>query len=282
MSIENFNTELTAGNVKAATSGIKSADLWMFPPDRLRVIPGFNVRTNGEKNQSKIRAIADSIKANGYYRDKALAGYVAKGEDGEDVVFITGGHRRHAAVMLAISEGAELEFVPVITSPKGTSMEDLTVALKEGNDGEPLSTYECAIVCKRLAGFGWGSAEIARRLGYASSQYVDGLLALAGAPLAVRKMVIEEHVSATTAMDAIHKHGAKAADVLSAGITKAKGKRVTAKHLPGASHKKQIRKHADLMWTVLRRLSEDAYFERFDTVIRAQVLDVLKEIGNEL
>ena len=65
-------------------------------------------------------------------------------------------------------------------SPKGTSMEDLTVALVVGNNGEPLSLYEAAVVCKRLATFGWSSQEIARRLGYASAQYVDGLLALAG------------------------------------------------------------------------------------------------------
>ena len=133
-----------------------------------------------------------------------------------------------------------------------------------------------------MAGFGWDSAEIARRLGYASAQYVDNLLTLAGAPLAVRKMVMDEAVSATAAIYAIHKHGGRAIEVLRDGKYKAGGKKVTAKHLPGSSHKKMVRKHSDLMWTVLRRLSEDPYFERFDTIIRAQVLDVLKEIGNEL
>lgn len=96
---------------------------------------------------------------------------------------------------------------------------------------EPLTTYEQAVVCKRLAGFGWESKEIARRLGYSTAQYVDGLLSLASAPLAVRRMVMEKATSATTAIDAIKKHGDKAADVLLAAMVKSGKQRVTAKHL---------------------------------------------------
>lgn len=276
--IDNFSMEFVAGNVKAATAGIKSADLWQFPPDQLRIVPDFNVRANSEKNQAKIRAIADSIKANGYYRDKALAGYVGKDSDGKDVVFVTGGHRRHAAVVLAISEGAEVPFVPVITSPKGTNMEDLTVALKEGNESEPLTIYECAIVCKRLAGFGWSSADISRRLGYASGQYVDNLLALASAPLALREMVINETVSATAAMDAIRKHGAKALDVLKEGLAKAGGKKVTAKNLPGAEFKKVLRKQAEPLWTAVGRLRDDPAFLQINEEVRKEILSIVSTI----
>lgn len=277
---EDFSGEFTAGNVKAAMSGIKSSDLWQVPPDQLRVAEGFNVRVNDEKNAAKIRAIADSIKANGFYRDKALAGYVVK-EGGQDVVYVTGGHRRLAGALLAISEGTEVPFLPVITAPKGTSMEDLTVALKEGNESEPLTTYECAIVCKRLAAFGWDSAEIARRLGYASGQYVDNLLTLAGAPLAIRRMVIDEQVSATAAIDALNKHGDKALEFLLAGVAKAGGKKVTPKNLPGAAFKKALNKQAKPLWETVCRLRNDPMFRMINEDTRADIIAILDKVGEK-
>jgi ParB family transcriptional regulator, chromosome partitioning protein len=256
--MEDFDSNLTAGNVKAAMkdAGAVSADLWQVAPDRLRVLEGFNARVKNEAYTGRVRWIADSIKANGYYKDKPLSGFVAR-EDGVDVIYVTGGHRRHEAVHLAISEGVEVPHVPVVIKPKGTGMEDLTVDLIVGNEGEPLTTYEQAVVCKRLAGFGWDSKEIARRVGYSTAQYVDGLLALAGAPLPIRKMVIESVISATTAIEAIKKHGDKATDVLLAAVVKAGGGRVTAKAMPGAEFKKAVKKQAEPMYTALTKVQAD-------------------------
>jgi len=199
-------------------------------PGKLRTLEGFNARVKNEAYTARVRWIADSIKANGFYPDKPLTGFVAL-EDGEEVIYVTGGHRRHEGVLLAIEEGADVGTVPVVIKPRGTSMEDLMVDLVVGNEGDPLTTYEQAVVCKRLAGFGWEPKEIARRLGYSTAQYVDGLLALAASPLALRKMVMENVVSATMAIEAIKKHGDKAVDVLLAAMVKSGKQRVTAKHL---------------------------------------------------
>lgn len=277
--MEDFTKELVAGNVKAAMreAGAVSADLWQVAPSQLRVIEGFNVRSNNEKFKARVRKIADSIHANGFYKDKPISGFVAK-EDGVDVIFVTGGHTRHAAVDLAISEGADIAVIPVIVKPKGTSMEDLTVDLIVGNDGEPLSVYEQAVVCKRLAGFGWDSKEIARRVGYASAQYVDSLLNLAAAPLALRKMVIEEVVSATTAMDALKKHGDKAVDVLLAAVVKAGTGRATAKHLPEAAFKKTIKKQAEPMYTALTKVQEDPAFIMLGSEVQKLLADILAQV----
>ena len=257
--IEDFDTTLVAGNVKEAMkeAGAPSGDLWQVPPSQLRVIPGFNPRERNAKYIARVRWIADSIKLNGYYKDQPIAGYVAR-ENGQNVIYVTGGHRRHEAVLLAISEGASVLTVPVVTT-KGVNMEDLTVALAVGNDSEPLSMYGSAIICKRLAGFGWESAEIAKRLGYGSGQYVDDLLSLIAAPLAIRQMVIDEVVSATVAIEALAKHGDKALAVLQAGEKTAKESgavRVTAKHLPGAAFKKALKGSAEQMFNLLLEIDE--------------------------
>lgn len=274
--MEDFYSSLTAGNVKAAMKevGAASSDLWKVEPGRLRVLEGFNVRIKNEAYTARVRWIADSIKANGFYPDKPLTGFVAR-EGDENIIYVTGGHRRHEAVHLAISEGAEVGTVPVVIKPKGTSMEDLTVDLYVGNEGDPLAVYEQAVLCKRLVGFGWDSKEIARRMGYASAQYVDGLLSLAGAPLALRKMVTEGVVSATTAIEAIKKHGDKAVDVLLAAMVKSAGGRVTAKHMPQGEFRKAIKKHAEPMWTALTKVQADPAFKKLAPEVRDMLAELL-------
>lgn len=271
--MENFKTELTAGNVKAAMKevGAVSADLWQVEPSQLRIIEGFNVRVVNEDYVARVRRIADSIRENGYYKDKPLSGFVSR-----DGIYITGGHTRHAAVLLAISEGVDIQSVPVIVSPKGTAMEDLTVALVVGNEGTPLTLYESAIVCKRLVGYGYESKDIARRLGYASTQYVDGLLSLAAAPLALRKMVMENVIAASTAIDAIAKHGGEATDVLLAALVASGSTRVTAKNLPQNAFKLACKKEAEPMHTALTKVTVDPAFGLLSDEVRTAIIELIE------
>ena len=271
-----FEMELTPGNVKAAMkeSGAGSRDLWQVAPDKLRTMDGFNVRQPGPEHEAHIRSIADSIKANGYYQYQPLGGVVAI-EDGEQVIYIHAGHCRLEAALLAIEEGATLERLPVVVSPAGTSMEDLTVELVRGNSGKALTTYENAVVCARLSRFGWESAQIAARLGYSSAQYVDGLLMLAGAPAAVRNMVIEGAVSATLAIGTLAKHGDKAAGVLKAAQGTTKGGRVTAKAVAPTLVKLQ-RKEAPRMHEALTHLKADPAFKELAPSLRAVVTAILE------
>lgn len=277
--MEDFTRELTPGNTKAAmrAAGASSSDLWKVEPDRLRVLEGFNARVKNEAYTARVRWIADSIKANGYYPDKPLTGFVAL-EDGVEVIYVTGGHRRHEGVLLAIEEGADVGTVPVVIKPRGTSMEDLMVDLVVGNEGDPLTTYEQAVVCKRLAGFGWEPKEIARRLGYSTAQYVDGLLALAASPLALRKMVMENVVSATTAIEAIKKHGDKAVDVLLAAMVKSAGGRVTAKHMPQQEFKKAVKKQATAFYDAALKVQADPGFAGLSEEVRGILVALLEGI----
>lgn len=275
--MEDFTRELTPGNTKTAMKavGAASSDLWKVAPDQLRTLDGFNVRIKNDAYAARVRWIADSIKANGFYPDKPLTGFVAL-EDGEEVIYVTGGHRRHEGVLLAIEEGADVPTVPVVIKSRGTSMEDLTVDLVVGNEGEPLTTYEKAVVCKRLAGFGWESKEIARRLGYSTAQYVDGLLSLASAPLVVRRMVMESVISATTAIDAIKKHGDKAAMKCCLIAAVKSGARVTAKHMPDADFKKAVKKQAEPMYTALTKVQADPGFTKLSKEVRELLAELLQ------
>ena len=116
-------------------------------------------------------------------------------ENGQSVIYITDGHTRREAALLARSEGAELGLIPVVVHAKGTAMEDLNVALVRSNSGRPLTPYEIGIVCKRLMKFNMDEETIARRIGV-SPRYVSSLLTLMAAPHGIRKMVEDELVSA--------------------------------------------------------------------------------------
>ena len=97
------DTNLVQGNTKAAmkAAGASSRDLWQVNFEMLRIIPGFNTRVKNAAYFAHVRNIADSIKAEGYYQDKPMAGFVAK-EDGNDVIFVTDGHCRYDAVPAGI------------------------------------------------------------------------------------------------------------------------------------------------------------------------------------
>ncbi len=205
---------IVPGAVKSAMkeAGASSSDLWMVPRKQIRTIDGFNVRTRNAAYEAHIAQIGESILANGYYKDKPLAGYVAK-ENGENIIYITDGHSRLEGVDYAIAKGAEIEALPVVTKPNGTSFEDITVGLVVSNTGKPLEPIEVGEVCKRLVGYGWDEAKIAQRLGFTKA-YINSLLALVAAPKAVRKMVESGEVSAANAVETLRKHGGNTVEVL--------------------------------------------------------------------
>lgn len=229
-----FALDLTAGKVKDAMARADASkrDLWSVPIAKLHVVEGFNVRTKTPEFKEHIETLTSLIKENGFDQSKPLSGYAAK-MGGKDVVCITDGHCRFEAVQAAIKDGAAIETIPVVMSPKGTTMEDLTVGLVTRNAGRPLTQYEIGTVCKRLVGYGWDEKTIGQRLGIASKRVGD-LLELIGAPKAIRDLVEDGTVSASQAIETLKKHGNDAVEKLTAGVqtARAKGKRkATKKHI---------------------------------------------------
>lgn len=207
--------ELTAGNVKAAMrdADAKSADLWMVPVAGLRLVPGLNIRSI---NPAHVASLKQGIKTNGYNRGEALKGFVSKEANGDHVINVWDGQHRLTAVRELIEEGVPIEFLPVIVSPAGTSMVDVTVGMtKTASDKLALAPQDWATSCKRLIGYGCDVDEIAEKLGKTKAQIADYLV-LAGASRRVLTMVEEKKISGTNAIRLLKKHGAGTADVLDA------------------------------------------------------------------
>ena len=286
--IANFDTELIPASHKKLFASLvpgKGNQVLVLPED-IRIIPGFNPRLDTEEYRAHLRNIADSIKAEGYYQDKPLSGYA--GMDGKKpVVFLTEGQTRFKSGLMAIAEGAPLEYFPLVLKPEGTSLEDLTVGLVRSNQGLGFTPLELAIICARLKKFNWKTNKIAEKLGF-TVEYVSQLLSLAAAPHAVRKMIEDGNVKAGVAIQAIREHGSEAAAVLekAAEQAKASGKpKVTRQHLPSAIRKKALTKVAPRMFDALEQITKHNSYQELPEDLRemvdALISDVAQATNNE-
>lgn len=278
-----FDMPLVAGSIKTAMkeAGAGSSDLWKVPVDELHIMNNFNDRVHNSAYEAHIRYLADSMKSEGFYSHEPLAGIVVV-EDGIQKIYVTDGHSRLAAAKLAISEGANIETIPLVTSPKGTTIEDLTVSLARSNSGKQLTPYELGIVCKRLVRFGLEQPEIARRLGI-TPQYVGNLLSLMAAPIEIRKMVMDEKISASAAIETLAHHGENALIMLEKAQERANssGKtKVTAKHIdPANEFKKACKAKAGDMLDIFTNLMNDkTAFEALPVDFQERIASLVSEL----
>ena len=233
---------LTKGGMKAAEAS--SRDVYYVPIDNLVVLDKFNVRTEDEDYKEHVEFVGKSILEHGFRPAKALAVFVHDLGGGKTEIVVTDGHTRLRGAKWANEQGAQIETLPCIAAAKGTSMEDLTVALVTDNSGKPLTVLEKSEVIKRLQGYGWEPPKIAAKLNITIGT-VNNALTLAGAPAAVRKMVKTGAVSASSAVSAVRKHGSEAVETLEtavqaaadAGKSKATAKQISPGKTPDAGRK---------------------------------------------
>lgn len=232
---QGYQGELVRGNVKAAMkeAGAVSADLWQAPLEKMRLMPDLNGRIHTPSYLQYVDDLATSIIENGYYQDKPLAGFVTR-ENGVDVINITEGGSRYLACHRARERGYQIATVPIVIKPRGTDLVDLTIALVKSNEGLPFTTYETALLCKRLIGMGLDEKTIAQRLNYKTGRrYVEDLLNLASVPADIRDLLLEDRVSATLVMDLLRSDPENARKRILAAVDKAQqeGKvKATPKH----------------------------------------------------
>lgn len=271
--------ELVPGNLKEATKDIKSNDLWQVPYDDLYIIPGYNVREDTEQYREHVQNLKRSIMANGYDRTQPMAGYVIK-IDGRNRIAVTAGHSRYRAIALAREEGYEVHTVPVVTSPRGTSTEDLQVQLVTSNTGSPLKPYEVGTVIKRLLSGGLSVKQIAERLAI-TEFYANDLLKLHEAPAAIRDLVRTDKVSATLAIDLLKKHGPeRAAEMLKEAVTAAEAsgkKKASAKHVANDWNKEFRKRSLDLYEAALV-VYADSGFQRLTKTAQTALAEVLDSL----
>lgn len=221
-----FKVELTPAPAAAAmkaADGKKTGDTYDVPLGNIRILEDFNVRVRDTDDyKAGIIELKDSVIANGFYRHKPLAGYAAKDGDAT-IIYIEDGHRRLEAVEAAnfeLGADAQITSLPVVVAPQQTTMEDMLVNLVQSNSGKDLIPYEKGVVVKRLLGFGLDKKTIATRLGF-TPRYIDDLLVLVAAPVAVRNLMLSGQVSSTQTLRELRKDPAKAAERLQAAVKKA-------------------------------------------------------------
>ena len=258
-----------------------SKDLWFVKPENIRVVANLNPRVETPSYLAHVRQLANSMKTNGYYQDKPMAGYVAKDEDtGEDILLVYEGGSRLKAVLLAKSEGAEIDMVPVSVSQEGKNMEDLLVAMHMGNTGRKLSFFEIAIIVKRLTGFNKTPAQISERLCLEKGT-VDNMLKLMEIDPKIQHLVATDAMAATLALEVVAEHGSKAYDVLTHAHKSAKkqGKtRITSRFVPGNAFKKAAEKEAEPMFEALAKVKSDSAFGS----LAAETQELLNDLLNRL
>jgi hypothetical protein len=271
------------GGVKEANGGQdgKSRDLWQLPPQSLKVFENFNPRVETPEYLAHIRSLADSMKANGFYQDKPLAGYARKMDGGKTEIYVYEGHSRLRAVLLAISEGAPIEKVPLSIAQEGKSLEDLMVAMVRGNEGRKLTFYENGVMVKRLSDAGWDNETISTRLGF-DKPAVESMLRLMAIDRRIRDLVAFDILSATLALQTVDKHGSKAYDKLVAaqGRANAQGKqKITARFTEGAAFKKAASRAAEPMFEALKKVQADPAFAQLSADTQAMLADLVKQLN---
>jgi ParB-like chromosome segregation protein Spo0J len=210
------------------------SDLYRVDPNILNEDPGWNARRQRPDLDTHIRMLADSIKEVGV--KETLTCYIK-----DDVLFVTDGHCRLRATMLAISEGCEIKSVPMKLEDRYSNEADRTLSMITRNSGLPLTQLEIADVVKRLLAFGWEMNQIAAKTGFSIS-HINNMLNLSSAPEEIVKMVQDGEVSATLAQKIVREKGsAEAVEVLKSAVDtskKAGKKKTTEKDLNSVKEKK--------------------------------------------
>jgi len=248
---------------------VSRSDLFSVSPDMLTEEKGFNVRGVFDEAyfeqpevEEHIRGLADSYKAGRY-----VPPIVVQVRDG--IPYIRDGMHRRRALMLAISEGAEIKRVQVLEHHGDEAQQ--TLLLATSNDGRPLSPMERAVIYDRLDKWGWTTQEIASSV-RRTVKHVSQTLALLDMPIELKRMVQRNEIAATQAAELFRQHGDDAVSMINKARENTDKGKVTKKDIvqvPRMTKKVQqaVRTH---LGTVTARL---AATEADDTGSVTLVLD---------
>lgn len=194
---------------------VKRADAMKVRIEHIHEEAGFNLRQEGEDLEASIEALAQ------YIADGGIVPALEVRPRAEGGVYVVDGHRRRRAYLRVADRirdaNGEL-WIPVVAFAGNDA--DRVARVITSAEGRALSPLEVAEGYRRLVAFGWTHDEIARKVGKTRT-HVEQSLILAGANSDVRKLVRDGKVSATTAIDAVRKHGEAAGDVLAKEVDKA-------------------------------------------------------------
>lgn len=252
------------------------SDIFAVHPSKLSVKPGWNSRSlEDPANQSHIESLALSIAEIGVR--EPLTVYWEN-----DEIWISDGHCRHAAALIAIARGADIKTVPVKTEARYSSEADRVFSQIVRNSGKPLTPYEQGKVFKRLMDYGWTEVEIAKKGGF-SINHVKGNLELQAAPQTIQEAVKSGEISATLATKLVRKMGGEAAassvtealrEVKAKGRTRATESDVLQKPKKTRHAHRKVKSDSSNVSAIARARASGFWLNAADTeIVRSIIID---------
>jgi hypothetical protein len=221
MSQEKLATSFKALAANSAESGVKKTDLYRIPPEKIQEEPGFNARDYSDPDVvAQIEAFADA-----YGDGRYIPPLIVRIDGVTGDIFVVEGHLRRRGALLAIERGAPLAHLDC-TPFRGNDTDRVTVMLTSAQ-GLPLKPLGIAESYLRLQRMGLNLSEIAKRINRTAA-HVESLLLLATANSDVQSMVRNGEVAASTAIEAVRKHGERAGAFLGKKLQEAKSQGKTS------------------------------------------------------
>jgi ParB family transcriptional regulator, chromosome partitioning protein len=170
----------------------KRKDGIQVDPRAIIVKEGFNVR----EDMGDLEALSESIVSIGLQ-----VPLMVKKVRGEEQYELVDGHRRLAAIMLAIEKGHDIKYVDTSTFV-GNEEDRIFSMIATGVGQKTLNDVEQSEAIKRLTMFGYSVEEIAKKIGK-SVPHVYNLVKISGLPKVIKQKVSEGLISATVVLQIV-------------------------------------------------------------------------------
>lgn len=195
-------------------TGVKKDDIFKVPPEQLKEEPGFNERDYSDPRViQKIEDFAHAYASGAFVPPLVIRIDALTGD-----LIIVEGHQRRRGALLAISRGATLPHL-VCVPFRGNDRDRVMVQLSS-QDGLKLTAVGVARNYLKLIRMGMTEEEIAAERNK-SPVHIRDMLVLAEASSDVQRMVNDDSVGATLAIEVIRQYGEGAGEYLRAKLDEA-------------------------------------------------------------
>lgn len=254
------------------TNATKRTDIFQIDPRNIVVMDDFNVRRDFDLEELK-----EQIKAKGVLNPITVIPFK---EDGVERYKLVDGERRYRATMLAIQEGADIQYIKALKAPKDASQEDLCIEQMMRNEGKRFSEIECGIMFKRFKDeFGYSQVEIAEKF-RKSPAFISKCLSLMDLPQDIQDRIIANQISAKAARDIVSNYDTEQEQIEATkeavNIAQKQGKKTATNKEINAYQKeaKEAKEVAQALRTIW------AYLDGGDTVNVLQLAQLLEKTEN--
>lgn len=210
---------------ESKVEGVQKATYFKVDPKVVEFEEGFNLREEGPELDAHLEAMYAAMKAGAYFPPIDVIVVDSR-------IVARDGHCRTRVAKRLVEEGT-----PVLLEARqvrGNEAEQVFHMLGSAQ-GKAFTPLEQGRGFFRLIRYGMTVTQIAERTGMHRTTIDTGLL-LAEAPVEVQRMISSGKIATQVAVDALKKHGSKAADHLGAVVARASAAgvtKVTRKHVSG-------------------------------------------------